>query len=282
MTFADRPRTATGNAMVGVHWVTPNWFGTMHVALKRGRLFGAEDRLGTPKVVLINEEAARRYFPGEDPVGKVVKVYQGGFDTGATIVGIVGDVRFGTVDSTARPDSYISYGQSRLARMMVFVRTSSDPAAMAPLDPVYDMRPMTERVASSTAQARFSAVLLALFAIIALALAVMGIYGVMSFAVSQRTREIGIRMALGADRSRVLALVVREGALLAGLGVVLGLAGALALTRLLRTMLFEVAPSDPVTFVVIVAIVGIAAFVASWVPARRAAGVDPVRALREG
>jgi ABC-type lipoprotein release transport system permease subunit len=206
-------------------------------------------------------------------------------------VGIVGDVRFGTVDSTARPDVYISYGQSRLSRMMVFVRTTGDPAAigpgvrraihdMAPLDPVYDIKPMAVRMATSTAQARFSAALLALFAAVALALAVMGIYGVMSFAVEQRTREIGIRMALGADRSRVLSLVVREGAMLAAAGVVLGLGGAFALTRLLRTMLFEVKPSDPVTLVVIVVILGCAALAASWAPARRAADVDPVRALK--
>jgi putative ABC transport system permease protein len=291
MTFADRPRTATGNAMVGVHWVTPSWLGTMHVPLKRGRFFGPEDRIGTPRVVVINEEAARRYFPGEDPLGKVVSVYQGGFDKGATIVGIVGDVRFGTVDSTAGPDTYISYNQSRQSRMMIFVRTDGDAAALvpsvrraihelAPLDPIYDIRPMTVRVASSTAQARFSALLLGLFAAVALALAVTGIYGVMSFAVAQRTREIGIRMALGADRSNVLALMVRDGAMLAGAGVAIGLGGALALTRLLRTMLFEVTPSDPTTFVAIVVVVGFAALVASWVPARRAAGLDPVRALR--
>jgi putative ABC transport system permease protein len=291
MTFADRPRTATGNAMVGVHWVTPTWLAAMHVPLMRGRFFGPEDRIGSPRVVVINEEAARRYFPGEDPLGKVVSVYQGGFDKGATVVGIVGDVRYGTVDSTARPDTYIAYGQSRQSRMMLFVRTDGDPAALAPsvrraihalapLDPIYDLRPMTARVASSTAQARFSALLLGLFAAVSLALAVTGVYGVMSFAVAQRTREIGIRMALGADRSNVLALVVRDGAVLAAAGIALGLGGALALTRLLRKMLFEVTPSDPTTFIIIVAVVGLAAMVASWVPARRAARLDPVRALR--
>lgn len=123
-TFADRPPSATGNAMVGVHWVSPSWFSAMRVPLIRGRLFTEEDRLETQKVVLINEEAARKYFPGEDPIGKRVAVYQGGFDAGAEVIGIVGDVRFGTIDSLARPDAYISYGQARITRMVLFVRTA--------------------------------------------------------------------------------------------------------------------------------------------------------------
>ena len=291
MTFADRPRTSTGNAMVGVHWVTPSWFGTMRVPLRRGRLFTKADREGGPKVVLINEEAARKYFPGEDPIGKRVAVYQGGFHAGAEVIGVVGDVRFGTIDSTARPDTYLSYGQSRTSRMTIFVRTAGDPSALAPSvrnavrrvaprDPIYDIRPMTARVATASAQARFSATLLAAFAAVALLLAVMGIYGVLSFAVAQRTREIGIRMALGADRASVRRLVVREGALLAAVGVTLGLALAVALTQFLRTMLFGVAPTDPATYVVMVAVLGGAALLASWIPARAAAKVDPVVALR--
>jgi putative ABC transport system permease protein len=279
--------------MVGVHWVSPSWFGTLRVPLERGRLFSNEDGIETPKVVLINEQAARTYFPGEDPIGKRVAVYQGGFHTGAEIVGIVGDVRYGTVDSTARPDVYISYGQARIPRMMVFVRTVGDPAALvpsvrdavrhfAPRNPVYDILPMRARVASATAQARFSAVLLAMFAAVALSLAVMGIYGVLSFAVAQRTREIGIRMALGAGRQRVLSLVVRDGVLLATGGLIIGLAMALALSRVLRSMLFEVTTTDPITYGIMALVLAGAAFVAIWVPARRAAGVDPVVALRNG
>jgi predicted permease len=293
MTFADRPRSSTGNAMVGVHWVTPSWFSAMRVPLKRGRMFGPDDRLGAPKVVLINETAARRYFQSEDPLGKVVNVYQGGFHTGATVVGIVGDVRFGTIDSTATPDTYISYGQARLARMMIFVRTTGEPAALAssvratihqlaPRMPVFDMKPMTARMAAATAQARFSSVLLALFAAVAMSLAVMGIYGVMSFAVAQRTREIGIRMALGADRGRVQRLILWEGGRLVVAGVVLGLGSALALTRVLRSMLFEVGPADGVTYAAIVVILAAAGIVATWLPARSAATVDPMVALRRG
>jgi predicted permease len=293
MTFADRPPSATGNAMIGVHWVSPSWFGTMRVPLERGRLFTDQDRIDGPKVVLINQEAARQYFPGEDPVGKRVAVYQGGFHTGAEIVGIVGDVRYGTVDSTARPDAYISYGQARISRMMIFVRTAGDPAALAPSvreairrfaprQPVYDIQPMSARLASATAQARFTTVLLAMFAAVALSLAVMGIYGVLSFAVAQRTREIGIRMALGAERQRVLSLVVREGAMLAGAGVLIGLGAALAFSRVLRSMLFEITTTDPWTYGLMALVLAGAAFLASWIPARRAAGVDPVQALRNG
>jgi predicted permease len=293
MTFADRPQTASGNAMVGVHWVSPNWFSTMRIPIVRGRMFAETDRLGTPKVLLINEEAARRYFPGEDPIGKKVAVYQGGFHTGAEVIGIVGDVRFGTIDSTARADAYISYGQSRVARMMIFVRAAGDASALAPSVraalrdaaprmPVFDVRTMSERVATASAQTRFSAVLLGLFATVALSLAVMGIYGVLAFAVVQRSREIGIRMALGARRRNVLRLVLREGILMAGIGAVLGIAGAVALTRLMRAMLFEVTPSDPLTYAAIVALLAVAALLASLLPARRAAGIDPIAALRKG
>jgi putative ABC transport system permease protein len=293
MTFADRPQSSTGNAMVGVHWVSPNWFGVMRVPLQRGRLFNESDRLGGPKVVLINEAAARQYFGGEDPIGKRVAVYQGGFHTGAEVIGIVGDVRYGTIDSTARPDAYISYSQSRLSRMMIFARTNSDPSALAtavraavkrvaPQAPVFDIRSMDARVATATAQTRFSAVLLGLFAVVALSLAVMGIYGVLSFAVAQRTAEIGIRMALGAERRSVLSLVLRDGAMLAAAGIAIGLLGAIAATRVLRTMLFEITTTDPVTYVAMAGVLAVAVLIASWIPARRASRVDPVIALRQG
>jgi ABC-type antimicrobial peptide transport system permease subunit len=175
--------------------------------------------------------------------------------------------------------------------MMIFIRSTRDPVALAadvrravreiaPQYPVYDMQTMNARAADATARARFSAVLLTLFALTALSLAAIGIYGVMSLAVSARTREIGIRIALGADRSRVQGLVVGEGIALVSLGVVIGVGGALVCTRVLRSLLFDLTPSDPVTYVTIVAVLGAAAIVASWIPARRASRVDPVVALR--
>jgi predicted permease len=272
--------------------VTPDWFATMRVPLRRGRVFTRADRIGAQKVVLVSETAARRYWPGQDPLGRPVSVGQGGFykDT-AYVVGVVGDVRYGTLDSLPVPDVYISYYQSPRARMMMFVRTAGDPlavvaaarrevAAIAPGVPLYDVRPMRDRVADAMAYARFSAVLLAAFAAVALALAALGTYGVISFGVSQRTREIGIRVALGATRESVLRLVVGQGIWLAVVGGGLGLVGALVATRVLGSLLYGVAPSDPVTLVSIVAVLSAAVIVASWIPARRAAGVHPVEALR--
>jgi len=291
MTFPDRPQSATGNAMVGVHWVSPEWFRTLRIPVVRGRGFTEADRIGTPRVVLINEEAARRYFPGEDPIGRRVAVYQGGFHEGAEVIGIVGDVRFGTIDSTARPDTYISYGQARISRMMVFARTTGDPRSViapvraalrrvAPMAPLYDIRTLEDRVASAGAQARFSATLLVAFALVALLLAVMGIYGVMSFAVAQRTRELGVRMALGATRQQVVGMVLGESLRLAVAGLCIGVAAAIAVTRALRSMLFEVSTTDPPTYIIMALLLLATTLVAGWLPARRAARVDPAGALR--
>jgi putative ABC transport system permease protein len=223
-----------------------------------------------------------------------VSVGQGGFwnDT-AYVVGVVGDVRYGTIDSAATPDVYLSYAQSPRPRAMIYLRTAGHPLALAgaaraaihdvePDVPVYDIRTMDDRVAGAMAQQRFSAVVLALFAGVALALATMGTYGVISFAAAQRTREIGIRVALGATRQDVVRLVVGQGVGIAAVGAMLGLAGALAATRVLRSLLYGVAPSDPVTFAGIVVILVSAVLAASWLPARRAMRVQPAEALRDG
>jgi predicted permease len=277
---------------IGVHWVTPGWFATMRIPLKAGRVFGNGDRLGAQKVVVVSETAARKYWPGQDAIGRPVSVGQGGFyDDTAYVVGVVGDVRFGTLDSLPVPDVYLSYYQSPRGRMMMFVRAAGDPrtlvgaarreiAALAPGVPLYDVRPMRERVSEAMGYARFSAILLAAFAAVALALAALGTYGVISFGVSQRTREIGVRVALGATRGDVLRLIVGQGIGLAVVGGALGLAGALAATRVLRSLLYDVAPSDPVTLVAIMALLVVAVVLASWLPARRAAGVHPAEALR--
>jgi ABC-type antimicrobial peptide transport system permease subunit len=175
--------------------------------------------------------------------------------------------------------------------MMIFLRTQHDPTSVttdvrralrevAPRFPAYDIQPMTTRAAAATAQTRFNAILLGLFATTALSLAVIGIYGVMSLAVAARTRELGIRIALGADQGRVRRLIVGEGAALVGIGAAIGLGGALASTRVLQKLLFDLKPSDPVTYVAILVVLGAAAIVASWLPARRASLVDPVVALR--
>jgi predicted permease len=293
LTHRDRPAPTPGTEPeVGVHWVTPNWFSVMRVPLQRGRGFTNADRLGAQKVVLVSETAARNYWPGQDPIGRPVSVGQGGFwkDT-AYVVGIVGDVRFGTLDSLPKPDVYLSYYQSPRGRLMMFVRTAGDPlslvpaarrevAALAPGVPLYDVRTMRTRVADAMGYARFSALLLAAFAAVALALAALGTYGVVSFGVSQRRKEIGIRIALGATRGDVLQLVVGQGIALAVAGVAVGVAGALATTRVLASLLYGVAPTDPATLVSIVGLLVVAVVMASWIPARRAAGVHPSEALR--
>ena len=294
MTFPERPPVPDNEApLVGVHWITPEWFGVLRVPLKRGRLLTAEDRAGSAKSVVISESAARKFWPGEDPLGKRIGVGQGGFGDGATIVGVIGDVRYFTMDSLPHPDVYLPYAQSPAARMTIFIRTARDPLSLAvavrramgtlvPGVPVFDIKTMATRTAAATAQARFSAVLLAMFAAIALLLAVIGIYGVMSFMVVQRTREIGIRMALGADRQQVQRMVIAEGLWLATAGAALGIGAAFALTRVLASLLFDVKPGDPATYVSIVALLAIAAAIASWIPARRASRVEPTEALRAG
>ena len=289
--FLDRPKVDFSLLpSIGVYWVTPTWFSTMHVPFKRGRMFTLADRVGAPKVVLVNETAARKFWPDGDAIGKRVGIGQGGFGDGAEVIGIVGDVRQ-SADSLPKPDVYLPYYQSPSPRMMIFLHTEGDATALAsearralrevaPQFPVYDIQTMSARAAAATSQARFSAVLLGLFAATALSLAVVGIYGVMSFVVAARSREIGIRMALGADQRRVRRQVVGEGLALVSIGAALGLAGALACTRVLQSLLFDLEPTDPVTYAAILALLGAAALVASWIPAARAAKVDPVVALR--
>lgn len=284
--FPDRAKVAARMQAIRVSWVTPSWFATLHVPLERGRLIAGADRAGAPKVVLINQAAARTFWPGENPIGKRASI---GGDV-AEVVGIVGDVRQ-FVDSLAKPEAYRPYAQSPTSQMMIFVRVAGDPIALAtdvrraihelaPQYPVYDIQPMTARAAGAAAQAQFSAVLLGLFAATALTLATIGIYGVMALAVTARTREMGIRIALGADQHRLRRLVVSEGVALVSVGVILGLTGALASTRVLQKLLFDLSPTDPLTYGAIVVLLALATVAASWIPARRASNVDPVVALR--
>lgn len=292
ITFPDRAKVEINNApSIGMHTTTPNWFTTLKVPLIRGRLYTDADRLDQPKVLVISESAAKQFWPNQDPIGKQAAVYQGGFDVGATVIGIVRDVRFNTIDSLPGADAYVSYNQSPRSRLMLFIKTRGSPSLVAgpvrqaihelvPAYPVYDIQTMTSRVSAASAHARFSAVLLGLFAAVALALAVVGIYGVMAFAVVQRTREIGIRLALGAGRGKVLRMIISEGVSLAAIGAFLGVLAALALTRVLTSLLYDVAPSDPVTYAGLIALLGGTALAAAYIPARRAAKVDPVEALK--
>jgi putative ABC transport system permease protein len=289
----DRPRAPHGSEpRAAVHWITPNWTTVLRVPLLRGRLLSTADRFGT-RAVVVSQTAAQRFWPGEDPVGRPMSVDVPGFgwDT-AYVVGVVGDVRYATLDLPPDPDIYVSYYQSPISfRMMFFLRTRGDPQAIAtaarvalrevaPGFPVYDVATLDSRASAAVAYARFSALLLALFAAMALGLATLGTYGVISFAAAQRTREIGVRVALGATRRDVVRLVVGQGVALAIAGSVFGLIAALAVTGVLRSLLYEIEPGDPATLVGIIGVLVIAVLVASWLPARRAAGVPPVQALR--
>jgi putative ABC transport system permease protein len=274
-----------------IRWVATDWFTTLRVPLRAGRVFTADDRPSTPRVIMINEAAAKRFWPNESAIGKRLALGQGAMDSGATVIGVVGDVRH-RIDSLALPTIYVSYYQVPRPGGILFIRAANAASLstdvrrvlreLAPRYPVYDMQLLTSRTAAATAQARFTAVLLVSFAAVALTLAVIGIYGVMALTVTQRTREIGIRMALGADRSRVRGMIVGEGATLVTIGTILGVLGAAAITRVLSSLLFGVRPFDPATYAALVALVVTAAIAASWIPARHATHVNPTEALRGG
>jgi putative ABC transport system permease protein len=291
VTFPDRPDVSPGTEPgIGLHWASPEYFRTMQIPLIRGRWFSKSEPADSPKVVVVNETSARRYWPGEDPIGKRIGLGIDGWQR-AEVIGVVGDVLYGRMDQQPQPDAYVSYLQSPPDDMLLFLRTASDPTAFANAVrrevralnkdlPVYDIKTMQQRIGDATARARFSAILLAAFAAIAFVLAGIGIYGVVSYVVRQRTHEIGIRMALGARVEDVQGMVVRRAVALATAGIAIGLVGALTATHVLGTLLYEVKPSDPETYLVISALLGGLAVLASYLPARRASKIDPCEALR--
>jgi putative ABC transport system permease protein len=279
--------------------VTPEYLGAMQIALRAGRFISKHDTEESPPVCVINQSTANRYFANEDPVGKKLRLGINNFTP--EIVGVVRDVRQRSLDlenlspqlqKVMSSQVYVSYAQlTFLPGMTVVVRASSAPMALAgglraevrALDkdlPVSNVRTMETVRGDSIAQPRFRALLIALFGAVALALATIGIYGVMAYSVARRTHEIGLRMALGAQYGDVMKLVVRHGMFLTGLGLAIGLAGALALTRLLSAMLYGVSATDPLTFTAVsLALAGVA-FCACYLPARRATRIDPIVALR--
>jgi putative ABC transport system permease protein len=268
--------------------VTVDYFRTMGMRLLEGREFTERDNQDGPKVVIISEALARRYFPGEQAVGKFL---QFGEKNVREIVGVMGDVKQFGLETDARPSMWFSAGQIPDRGMYVVVRTSGDPAALASalrsevwaIDnnlAVAEVAPMEKIVSESIAQPRFILLLVGFFAVVALVLAAVGIYGVMSYSVTQRSQEIGIRMALGAQASDVLKMVVWQGMALTAAGVAIGLAGAFAVTRLMGSLLYGVSATDPMTFGMIALILAGVALGASFVPARRATKVDPMIALR--
>jgi predicted permease len=274
--------------------ITAGYFRTLGIPVLRGRGLEAGDIAGAPAVGIVNEAAVRQVFGGQDPIGRRVRWAREEPPVWMTVVGVAGDVRGSSLDSEDAPAFYTPMAQERRfwrTWMFVTLRTSlPTAAAMAPVRasvaradkdvPITRVHTMEELVTASWGDRRFNLSLLGAFAVLALVLAGVGIHGVTSYAVARRTREIGVRMALGARARDVLRLVLGQGLLLAVAGLVAGVAGALALRRLIAGMLYGVAPSDPLTLAGVAAVLFAVALLACYAPARRAAGVDPAEALR--
>ncbi len=268
--------------------VTSNYFNAIGIPLLKGRAFNESDTPQGPATILINETSARRFFPGEDPIGKRLIA----LNRPREIVGVVGDARQGALNLPSSPEIYFPNTQHSIGQQVsLVVRTNVDPGGLSdalrravqsvnPDAPVFRVRTMQEVIAGSMAQERFNTILMTLFAAVAMILAGVGLYGVISYAVAQRTHEIGIRLALGAQAGDVLKLVLRQGMTLALVGVVIGLVAAFALTRLMSKLLFGVSPTDMLTFSMITLLLLIVALLACWLPARRATKVDPLVALK--
>jgi putative ABC transport system permease protein len=278
---------------VGIHWITPAFLDTLGVKLLRGRNFTEQDRAGQPKVLLVSETAARKLWPNDDPIGKRMWAGQGSAGSGdpSEVVGVISDVRYRAIETAPIPEVYLPLAQSYQSRMRLFVRTALDPLTLAPaiarevraLDanlPLSEVKTMDERVADAMWRTRIGAWLLTAFAGLALLLTAIGIFGVMAQVVAQRTPEIGIRMALGAQARDVLGLVMRRTAIVTAAGLVIGAGAALLLTQLLAALLYGVEPGDPATFVSVAVVLGVIALVAGYIPARRATRVDAIAALR--
>jgi putative ABC transport system permease protein len=295
LTVHGRPAPAPGlrNLSVPFDSVTPEFFTTLRIPLLSGRLFTSADGPGMPPVVVVNESLSRRFFPDEDALGKRV-TYDDPNDAQArwlTIVGIVADTRRGGVDREPRAEVYYPHMQYAERRMYALIRTSGDPLALArpaqaqvwaldPNQPTASVRSVDAILGEAQANRRFTTLLLGLFSIVALALAAIGIYGVVAYSTAQRLQEIGIRMALGASRTHVLTSVLKEAVMIGVVGLTLGIAAALGLTRFLSGLLFGVGARDPLTFVALPLALLLIAILAALIPASRAVRVNPLVALR--
>jgi predicted permease len=284
----------TEETSIGARIVSPGYFRTIDVPLRKGRDISERDVAGSLPVVVINDAAVARFFPGEDPIGRrLVNFTYDPIEEAAeafTVVGVVADVRSRGLAQAPQPEAYFAHAQVPLTDMAVLVRTAGDPlaqigtirselASVDPNVPLQDARTLGQIVANSVDRPRFVTTLVSLLAVVALILAAVGIFGLLSFAVARRTREMGIRIALGASPGGLVLMIVRDASVLVAIGIAIGLSGALALTRMIESELFGVRPTDPVTLAAVIVILISTALVASLIPAWRAAAVDPLVAL---
>ena len=289
-----RPQPKGQDHSAAIVVVTPRYFETMKIPVLQGRTFDERDQRKAPAVMIISQEMAHKYYPGENPIGKRIKIGANdgpGESPWREIVGVVGDIRNANLSSPPEAMYYIPFSQLIWGTPTIVVHTNMDAAAAAPtvrnvlheMDPelpLYEIKTMDDYLALSVGRQRFQTILLGCFAGIALLLTAVGLYGVMAYSVAQRTREIGIRMALGATEEEVQKMVLSAGAKMAGIGLGVGIVSALVLTRFMQSMLYEMKSHDPITFVGVCVVLGAVAMLASYIPARRATKVDPVVALR--
>lgn len=285
------PETTGGAPIAYATVTTPGYFRTIGIPVRRGRDFTFQDAAGAPPVVIVNEALADRHWPGEDPIGRRIEVGVSGPPIMREIVGVVGNVRQGGLDREPRPELFVPHAQSPFGSMTFVVETAGDPGALLPVLrsrlwslkpdlPIYHSATLRQLLSDSVADRRFATGVLTIFALLAIALACVGVYGVVSFVVSERTREFGIRLALGAGARDLVRTALADGLLAVSAGVGVGIVGALLVSRFLRGMLHAVQPADPLTYLTLaLAVVALATF-ACWLPARRASRVDPLTALR--
>jgi putative ABC transport system permease protein len=288
-----RPPARPGEDLVAtIRTIMPGYFRAAGIPFKNGRDFtAADDALSTPYRFIVNEAFVQKYLPGGEPVGKQISVEMARVNPFGEIVGVVGDVKEGALDQDPEPTVYYIHAHLPYSEMVFLLRTEQDPLSVAESArkiihgmnselPVSDVRPMTAVVRQTFSRQQFSAVLLGGFSLASLLLAAIGIYGVLAYSVTQRTREIGVRVALGAEPSSITRMVVASGARMVLIGAAAGSAVALALSGLMKSLLYGVGPRDPLTFLAAPALLVAVAMVAAYVPARRAARVSPMEALR--
>jgi putative ABC transport system permease protein len=288
---SDRPQPAPGEgSTTDVRPITPGFFKAMGIPVVAGRDFTAADQTESPRVIIVSEAAARREFPGEDPIGRRIDVFIGDPGPPYEIVGVVKDIRIASVDVDVHPMVYIPHTQLSVGSMTLVVRTTGNPRSLAtgvaaavheldPELPLADLQPMEDVVAFTIARPRVIMTLLVAFAVMAMLLAGVGVYGVMAYSVGQRTQEIGVRLAMGATSGMVFRMVISQAFTLAAIGVAVGLVVAAATTRVLQTLLYDTEPRDPSTFAIAAAVLMMVSILASYVPARRGTRIALAEAL---